>query len=218
MHGIGVDRFHDVSLCLNSIYRNSCQANAAFQLIWGRNDAFIVDKTGAGKTTLVGTAALAHSHKVTILIAPLVALRQSISLAFKRSCPSLNVWEWADVAHDLGLQQELRGLLIMGVQQATSTEFLNWLKHNFERVRSIIYDEVHQVALDSSYRQSLLQVYLCRQGRFPCFFLTATLPPSFQRLLASLMQSPNPLFIRSSSTQRHNLRYEVSVCKDNHLN
>jgi len=102
----------------------------------------------------VGVAALAHKDFVTLLVTPLIALRQSTFGALSNRCGDLVVSEWSSA-----LSNTTTGLVIVGVEQARSSEFQGWLRCNSGRVRSVIYDEAHQAGLDVGYRATLRCIY-----------------------------------------------------------
>lgn len=166
----------------------------------GKAQLVVVMRTGGGKSLLFQLGSLLPGAGVTVVILPLVVLRQDLV----GKCLDLQVphAEWPAEAP----------LTLVSVESACTEDFGGFLRrlHDQSRLDRIVLDEAHMVLTDSSYREALRQVRVVRRLPVPFVALTATLPPCQEVDLCEGLHLANPLLLRSS-VDRPNLVYKVEL-------
>lgn len=191
----------------HATFRSAAQARLIESILNGDSDVIGVLTTGEGKSLAFMLPTLLRGAGTTVLLIPLVALRQDLV----RRCADLRVqfavWE-RDTDEDRYLGCPL---LLVSLEAASSPRFRAFLARMDAResLDRIIFDEAHLVLTASEYRPKIHAVKHLRALRCQFVFLSATLPPlimpSFQR--AILVSSPTVI---RSLTFRRDLRYEVN--------
>ncbi len=187
--------------------RDDHQRNALLLIARSLPETIVVMPTGSGKTVLFVAPTLLPQAEVTVVITPLVALKQDLT----RRCREWNVPH----AHYHPSMADERlhavpSLLFVDVEQVSSVGFQTLLEAlaRHGRLDRIVLDEAHLVLTASHYRQELGRLITLR--RFPCPFvcLTATLPPPAERDLKWSLGFTAAEVLRVSS-DRPNLQYRI---------
>lgn len=180
------------------------QAEAIRAIIDDRPEVVAVLATGAGKSLLYQLPARLPGAGTTLLIVPLIALKQDTV----RRCGQLGiaaaVWR-PDAPPAPG-----SALVIASIDQAVLPAFLAYA-YALEaqgRLARIVVDECHLVHTAADYRKAMDQVRQLRALGCPILCLTATLPPPLQPALEAALLLQRPLYIRSPTT-RVDLAYGV---------
>lgn len=193
-------------------FKSTTQALAFNLLLNSRNDGVVVLQTGGGKTFLLSALGRANPDKVTVVVFPLVSLRETYFLqaSSKPNAPSIAVW--TTLARDPG-KALFRGLVLVGNEQALSNEFKVFLDalQSQGALARVVVDEGDVPLTSGDFRPNLQQLYRLRRHRVPLFILSAKLPPSSVPALCEVYRLPCPTVVRATKTSRANLCYEVRV-------
>ena len=165
----------------------------------------VVLPTGGGKSLLFQAPSVLSGAGVTVVILPLVALRQDLKAKCKALGLSYTHWD-----AELDMDSACAPLLLVGVEDACRATFLGLLQRlNLQgRLDRVFLDEAQMVLTDAHYREALRLVRQVRRVHVPFVALTATLPPSQEASLCEALFLERPLIIRRS-VDRPNLGYVV---------
>ena len=159
-----------------------------------KTEVMINPGTGAGKSMCFMLPASLHWQGVTVVIAPLVALKYDLLLR----CQAINL----RVTHyDGGNSLPESGLVLVSIELADSSSFLQCLqvlKHR-NRLARIVFDEAHMIARDHEFRPSMLNAVKLRLLGVQVVYMSATMPPS---VISDLTRSH---FLTSTTLIRGNL-------------
>jgi len=189
---------------LNASFRSKEQEKALDLIIAGESQVIAVLPTGEGKSLLFMLPAMLQGASLTIVIVPLIALKEDL---IKR-CMKLRIRcsMWQEGMESSGSPP----LIFVGSESATSAQFHAFIRtlESEQRLDQIVLNECHLLLTESDYRPSLLA--LKGLSRFTCQIvcLTATLPPLRESELARKLLLTAPTIIRKP-TLRVNLQYTV---------
>ena len=194
--------------------RSPEQGTALRMMARCKPEVMIVMPTGSGKTVLFVLPTLLPQAEVTIVITPLVALRQDLG----RRCGEWNV-PFVIFRGNAAFPEPhaVPSLLIVDAENASAPPFMT-LMHGLQRLGRldrIVLDEAHLLLTASHYRDHLGLLSQLRQLRCPFIGMTATLPPSSERELTDLlgMSACDQLRVNAD---RPNLCYRIRHMPDSH--
>lgn len=168
---------------------------------------FIVLPTGGGKTTLFLLSASLSTSEITLLVVPLVSLREDLLAKTKALGLKTTIWE-QDLGDAISTYYGPQ-LVIISAETATSRDFLPRARALGSRIDRIIFDEAHLIYTASHYRKDFQRLRaLTTLGR-PLVFTTATLSPQTLNGITdrlSLLESPRVI---RASINKPNLQYRV---------
>jgi hypothetical protein len=159
--------------------------------------------TGSGKTLIVMIGAAIADAGTTILVLPMVALRNDMLKRFRQVGIQPLIWS-VD-------RRQSAALVIVSVEAACSASFLEYchLLASQQKLDRIIIDESHLTITASDYRPSMTQLgWYVRQIRTQTVWLTATLPPIMETEFIEHNKLVKPRIIRES-TNRANINYSI---------
>ena len=183
---------------------NSYQSKAIQAVISNRLQVVAVLPTGSGKSLLYQLPARLPGAGTTLLIVPLVALKQDTVQKCKRLGVDCTVWS-SEQPPSPGCP-----LVLVSLDQAVQKPFLTFANqldaaHLLARV---VIDKSHLVCTAKSYRQRMTKVKQLRMLHCQFVLLTATLLPSMEAAFEETLLLQRPLYIRSA-TIRTELEYYV---------
>ena len=181
------------------------QSQAIQAIISNRPQVVAVLGTGEGKSLLYQLPARLPSTGTTILVVPLVALKQDTVRRCKQLGVDCSIWN-SEQPPSPGCP-----LVLVSLDQAVRTPFLsfaNQLDTNSLLAR-VVVDESHLVCTADSYRHRMADVKKLRMLHCQFVFLTATLPPQMQSQFEAALLLKKPVYIRSL-TFRTDLEYQVA--------
>ena len=180
------------------------QEDAIKLILQGWSPVFAVLPTGGGKSLLFILPASFPSSQITIVVVPLLSLRQSLFTECTSAGIRVDAWDPQAPVGDTNI------ILITpeGFLQQSFQNHLRRLRAQ-GRVDRIVFDECHSVlSAKSTYRSRLLDIWSIGLAGVQLVYLTATLPPSLQtELWDRLRVPPSWLRIVRVSTARTNLAY-----------
>ena len=191
----------------NSRFKTKDQAQALHLVCHTQCDLLWVAATGAGKSLAFLLPPL-RASKITVVIIPLHAL-----LADMVGRAGLHHFVWK--AGDLPTG-DLPNLIFVTVEHAAKESTLDALsalanKGDLER---IVLDEVHLYLTDTHFRPLLFDVFKIARVNVPLTLLTATLSPSMEKSLKTLLHLDNCTTLRGECV-RPNLAYRTRRLANN---
>ncbi|KAH0551482.1 hypothetical protein GP486_007302 [Trichoglossum hirsutum] len=177
----------------------------ALQVIMSNKSPIIlVMRTGGGKSLMFILPASIREAGTTVVITPLIALKQDM----QRRCRELGleciVWSARKKIHDTCI-------LLVTPESAVSQGFMNHLRklQAMDRLDRIVIDECH-ILLNTrlDFRRKLQKLHKMVEFTVQLVLLTATLPPSKEAELLSMISIEAPLMFQDI-TSRHNITYTV---------
>lgn len=185
-------------------YRTAKQEEAVQAVVSGLSPVIAVLGTGEGKSLLFMLPQRLPGAGTTVLIVPLVALKQDTV----RRCEAIGIecraWDYKD-RYGIG-----NALMIVSLDQAVSPSFRSFL-HGLDaagQLNSMVFDESHLILTASSYREKMEEVKQFRNLGCQFVFLTATLPKSMVKRFSERLLLSKPVVIRGL-TVRKDIQYEV---------
>jgi superfamily II DNA helicase RecQ len=164
--------------------------------------------TGGGKSLLFQLPTCLPGAGITVVILPLVALRQDLTRQCEKLKISYSLW---DEVWDQELNLYIALLLLVGVEQAVSSRFRTYLSqlNHSGRLDRIVLDEAYLSLTAADYRPLIGLLNKLRRQACPFVALSATLPPSMTERLKEELMMPRAISIRST-INRPNLSYRVT--------
>ena len=173
-------------------------------------EQIIVMPTGSGKSVLYLAASCLPHAASTIVILPLISLRQDLI----RRCRESPIHFWHFNPADAGRMHErlhtAPPLILVDIDFAVADQFYEFALHAAQggRLDRIVLEEAHLILTSSDYRGHLLYLGRLRRIQVPFIALTATLPLIGESDFRSLLAVPHAPLYRCSS-DRPNLSYCV---------
>ncbi|KAK3080345.1 hypothetical protein LTS18_002267 [Coniosporium uncinatum] len=160
--------------------------------------------TGEGKSLLYQLPARLPGAGTTVLIVPLVALKQDTIRKCRQLGVECTVWS-ADRLPGTGCP-----LVLVSLDQAVGGPFLTYLNQldSAGDLVRIVIDESHLVCTTESYRRRMREVKQLRMLHCQFVLLTATLPPRMEDVFEKALLLQRPLYVRSL-TMRTELEYHA---------
>ncbi len=190
--------------------RNQLQRDALSLVARSRPETLVVMPTGSGKTILYVVPTLLPGAKVTVVIVPLVALKQDLL----RRCAEwgLEPLCYSRTTCDEGRLHAVPSLVFVDVDSAVTQSFRAFLQRlqKTGRLDRIILEEAHLLLTASHYREQLGLLGVLRNIGSPFVFMTATLPPSAEMELKDLLHFTQLEVLRAES-DRPNLQYRIQL-------
>lgn len=192
----------------DAAYRSAAQAHMVEEIVSGRGEVVAALATSEGKSLAFMLPACLPQAGATIVVLPLVVLKQEM---FRR-CTQLGlrfaVWD----RHGDRIRYDGCSLIFVSAESAVLSPFrafINGLDAR-EALDRVVVDESHLILTASDYRPKLKLIKYLRALRCQFVFLSATLPPLllpsfFHRLLLF-----DPVVVRSDYTFRRDLQYGVA--------
>ncbi|PWN39823.1 P-loop containing nucleoside triphosphate hydrolase protein, partial [Ceraceosorus guamensis] len=163
--------------------------------------------TGAGKSLLFMLPSTFPGAGITVVVLPFVALRINMLQRVQELGLKYAVWSAAT--------PEVEAPLVFVMAEAAATDafrmYLAMLDAQ-KRLDRIVLDEAHLTVTASSYRTKMQELSLLRSYKTQFVYLTATLPPSMQKMFEERHHLSKPKVIRAPSN-RPNVAYAVTQLK-----
>lgn len=172
----------------------------------GESPVVAVMPTGGGKSMLFMLPAWLEPGGTTIVVVPLLSLRQDL----QRRCQQLGI---ACVAWDSRCPPDDASIVFVTPESSEHPDFhsfMNRLRVQ-QRLDRIVVDECHVVLDDpSGFRPAMRRLGHLTSAKTQMLYLTATLPPSEEeRFFGRIQHEPDSVRMIRGSTRRQNIRYWV---------
>lgn len=187
----------------NATWRSEQQLTAMKAVLQRETDVIAVLPTGGGKSMLAIIPSLMEHDMVTILVLPL----NSLIMDHERRLKDMNVpYQTYESHKDLNTSQNL---VLVSADKSLTSHWRSTLADLARRkaIARIVVDEAHIPLVSKSYRKSLSFIYDVRSEPVPLVLLSATLPPTFTRPLATTYQLLSTTLTVRQGTNRPELRY-----------
>jgi superfamily II DNA helicase RecQ len=199
----------------NATFSSDRQREALLAMVLNLDPClFLVLPTGGGKTTLFLLCASLRTSKITIVIVPLISLREN--LLSKAHALGLKATEWEKDPSNSIAQYEGPHLVLVSAETAVTDAFTATMRDLGPRVTRVIFDEAHLIHTAKHYRGVLHEISRITLLGRPLVFTTATLS---QRVLSGireeLLLAEEPRVIRQP-INRPNLSYRVRTLPNRH--
>lgn len=189
-------------------YRSTKQEEAVQAVVRGLTPVVAVLATGEGKSLLYVLPALLPGVGTTVVVVPLIALKQDTVRRCEEMGLHCTIWDYAGGNYDIG-----SSLIIVSIDKAVQPSFQAQLAglEAAGRLHSIVFDECHLLLTALHYRSRLAEAKWMRQFSCQQIYLTATLPPCLWRPFLAQLFIKDAAVIRSS-TVRRDIKYAVRLC------
>lgn len=163
-----------------------------------RPETIVVMPTGGGKSLLFVVPSLLPRAQVTLVIVPLVALRQDLL----RRCTE---WGVVCACYDTAVTpQQLHAvptLLLVDIETAVTPYFLAFARalHALDRLDRMVLGEAHLLLTAAHYRRQIVAIGVLRRVPCPFVCMTATLPPFAEHEMKILLHFSQCDTLRASS-------------------
>jgi superfamily II DNA or RNA helicase len=182
------------------------QAAGLASVLQGTSPIVAVMPTGSGKSLLFMLPAWLEPRGVSIVVVPLLALREDLIFRCQQVGIQCAIWD--------GRQQpDGATLVFVTPEKAVDEAFSSYLSRlkQARQLDRIVIDECHVVLNDQlHFRPHLQRLGQLAQGETQMLLLTATLPPCQQNdLFVRMSWLPADVHLIRARTTRPNLRYAV---------
>ena len=153
--------------------------------------------TAGGKTTIFLLGASLATSKTTIIVAPLVVLKQDLEQKARDLGLSPSIWD------DQYQHSASSRILLVSIEHAASPSFFQFTQGLMTQglVDHLVFDEAHLIPLAAHYRKVMHQVKQIIRLPIPIVFASATLGYHTLDRLKQMMMLDHPLIIRASIDQ-----------------
>lgn len=193
-------------------YRSTEQERAMEHIVAGAGQVLAVLRTSEGKSLLYLLPCQLPGAGTTVLILPLVVLKEEMRRRCAEAGMEVHIWE----AQSDPDQLHSCPLIIVAVEQAVKSQFREHLNrlHMADQLDRVVFDECHLAITAASYRKAMGLLPQLRELQCQMVFLTGTLPPSMVTEFERLMLLRGARMVRSL-TARRDIHYDVSYCPPN---
>ena len=187
-------------------FRSPAQEKLIQTILSGAGQVIGILSTGEGKSLSFLLPPQLPGAGTTVVIVPLVALKQDLIRRCQEQDVEHHVWSKASTSEEVGCP-----LILVSMEQAAAKPFKRLLlrldmSNSLDRV---VFDEGHLVMTASSYRPRFEFLKSLRELRCQFVFLTATMPPTMMATFQQKLLLVEPQVIRSQ-TIRKDLTYYVT--------
>jgi superfamily II DNA helicase RecQ len=193
-------------------YRTEGQQRAMEHIVAGAGQVLAILRTSEGKSLLYLLPCQLPGAGTTVLILPLVVLKDEMRRRCAEAGIEAHVWEARSDPDRLYSCP----LIVVAVEQAVSTRFREYLNrlHMANQLDRVVFDECHLAVTAASYRKAIGLLPQIRELQCQMIFLTGTLPPSMVSEFERTMLLRGARMIRRP-TARRDIHYGVSRCPPN---
>ncbi|KAI5842220.1 P-loop containing nucleoside triphosphate hydrolase protein [Morchella snyderi] len=186
----------------DSQFKSSEQAEGLEKVLIGSTPLIVVLPTGGGKSLLFEGPAAERSAGVTVVVVPLIALREDLHRrAIKHEIDSQ---PWG------GRTSRDTSLIFVTAEASVKPAFRCYIRYlvSKEMLDRVVIDEAHMIVFGVDFRSAYKEVFWFSTLGVQVLFLTATLPPAMLGEFENGALIKNPTIVRASSN-RTNMKYEV---------
>ncbi|KAL2835637.1 P-loop containing nucleoside triphosphate hydrolase protein [Aspergillus pseudodeflectus] len=182
------------------------QARAMAAIQQGQSPMVAIMPTGGGKSMLFMLPAWAVPGGTTIVVVPLISLRQDMA----RRCRQLGV---SCVAWDRQRPPDEAAIVLVTPEAAVTGDFQSFINRlvMMRRLDRVVVDECHIIMNgQKDFRPQMAQLGRLVRARCPMVYLTATLPPQMEGEFSRRIHYPrDQIYVYRGRTSRGNVAYRV---------
>jgi superfamily II DNA helicase RecQ len=172
----------------------------------GQSPVVAIMPTGGGKSMLFMLPAWAVPGGTTIVVVPLVSLRQDMA----RRCRQIGV---SCVAWDRQRPPDEAAIVLVTPESAVTGDFQSFINRLavMRRLDRVVVDECHIIMNpQKDFRPQMAQLGRLVRARCQMVYLTATLPPQMEEEFSQRIHYPrDQIYIHRGRTSRSNVAYRV---------
>ncbi|CEL10294.1 hypothetical protein ASPCAL13415 [Aspergillus calidoustus] len=172
----------------------------------GRSPVVAIMPTGGGKSMLFMLPAWAVPGGTTIMVVPLISLRQDMA----RRCRQVRV---SCVAWDRQRPPDEAAIMLVTPESAVTSNFQTFINQLviMRRLDHVVVDECHIIMnAQKDFRPQMAKLGWLVRARCPMVYLTATLPPQLEGEFSRRIHYPrDQIYIYRARTSRSNVAYRV---------
>jgi superfamily II DNA helicase RecQ len=174
-------------------------------ILQGESPVLVILPTGAGKSLFFTLPCIAVRGGMTIVIVPLISLRQDM----KQRCHKMGIdcVEW-----DPNQPPDNAELVLATPEAAVLTLFRQFVGrvHAAGRLDRLVIDECHTIITNQQFRPAFSYLDIYVEQRVQLVLLTATLPPILEiELLQRMRLDPDKTHVFRTPTRRTRQRFSV---------
>jgi superfamily II DNA helicase RecQ len=194
------------------------QRAAIEAVVRGDNPILTVMATGAGKSMVFLLPAWGAMGGTTVVLVPLIALRQDL----RRRCQALGIscLEWTSRRSNQAVNSENVKIVLVMIESFVETEFQSFIQrlHYSQQLDRIVLDECHELLLNhDTFRPAFQHLHVLAQMETQMIFLSATLPPSQEKIFCDRLGIQlKGLHIFRAPTTRTNIQYQIQRVNSSH--
>jgi superfamily II DNA helicase RecQ len=197
-------------------YKSLKQEQAVRAVVQGLSPVIVILGTGAGKSLVYQLQQKLPGAGVTVLLLPLVSVKQDTIGKCLRKGVHVRVWGGQASDHSTS-----NSLVIASLDQAVgkgSIGFQNYLHklNTVGQLNAIVIDECHLLITTASYREKMALVKDLREYSCQLIFLSATLPICYMGLFKENLLLLDPVVVRGL-TVRKDLAYSIRLASTSDL-
>jgi superfamily II DNA helicase RecQ len=189
-------------------FRTPEQQVALYHLLKGTPNLTIILPTAGGKSMLFLLAASLRWAKTTLIMVPLVSLKDGLAAMAQNFGLPCRIWE---MDHK---NTAPAPLVLASIESIGNHEFLGWVQQQVanQQLDRMIFDEAHLIVDSQTFRPSMNEVHQLCLIRTPKIYMSATLPMHLYQQLISKLSIPRHLIIQANNN-RPNIYYSVQDLK-----
>lgn len=186
----------------NSRFKSIEQAEGLEKVLAGLTPLIVVLPTGGGKSLLFEGPAAERKAGVTVVVVPLIALREDLHRRALEHKVDSQAWA--------GRTSRDTSLIFVTAEAAVKPAFRFYIRYlvSKEMLDRVVIDESHMIVFGVDFRAAYKEIFWFSTLGVQVLFLTATLPPAMLGEFESSALIKNPTIVRASSN-RINMKYEV---------
>jgi Orsellinic acid/F9775 biosynthesis cluster protein D/DEAD/DEAH box helicase/Helicase conserved C-terminal domain len=191
----------------DATYSSPAQCRMIEEIVSGRGEVVAALATGEGKSLAFMLPSRLVQAGTTVVILPLVVLKQDMIRRCTQAGLSFMVWD----RHGEHTRYDGCPLIFVSAEAAVLSPFRSFLAglDSREGLDRVVLDESHLILTASDYRPKLKLIKHLRALRCQFVFLSGTLPPILMPTFCQRLCLFNPEVIRSDQTFRRDLQYAV---------
>jgi superfamily II DNA helicase RecQ len=192
----------------DATYRSPAQAQMIEHIVSGRGEVVAALATSEGKSLAFMLPARLPQAGATVVILPLVVLKQEMFRRCEQLGLPFTVWD----RHGDHIRYDGCPLIFVSAETAVLPPFRAFITglDAREGLDRVVVDESHLILTASDYRPKLKLIKHLRTIRCQFVFLSATLPPLLLTSFYHRLLLFDPVVIRSHHTFRRDLQYTVA--------
>ena len=181
------------------------------QIVSGRGEVVAALATSEGKSLAFMLPTRLPQARTTVVILPLVVLKQEMFRRCTELGLSFAVWD----RHGDHIRYDGCPLIFVSAETAVLSTFRTFITSLDTRdaLDRVVIDESHLILTASDYRPKLKLIKYLRGLRCQFVFLSATLPPLMLSTFSQRLLLFDPVVVRSDHTFRRDLQYAVAFTR-----
>jgi superfamily II DNA helicase RecQ len=178
-------------------FRTPQQQIALYYMLKGTPNLTIILPTAGGKSTLFLVAASVSWAKTSVIMVPLISLKENLLLRAIEYGVPCTIWE------NRRGETSPTSLVLVSVEAIEKSDFLVWVQKLVanQQLDRIVFDEVHMIPISRHFRGPMNHLWQLSKIQTQKVYITATLTDYMQQQLITMLSLPVHLTIRANINQ-----------------